>query len=179
MNKNSEARVSDLKFGVTALIACADEAEYRRSFTGPLLDCGETYDGIEHGGWSEVSVGGEDDVERVDHPRRPGDGEGRDDEQERDGDATLLAADARPLGGRVEPHAGAVTANHGQRQRVGDADDDDRDEVAGGDDGEEVREGGRVARVARPALRRRRLVDHVRQRADRRRPGRSRPQPRT
>ena len=72
-----------------------------------------------------------------------------------------------------------MAADHGERQRVADADDQHRDGVAGDDDEEEVGERCGVGRVARPALRRSWLVDDVRQRTDGQRTGGGRPQPRT
>jgi len=122
---------------------------------------------------------GEDDVEGVDDPRRPRNGERDDDEQQRDGDVPLLAADAPPLLGRMQAHADAVTADHGKRPPVGDADDQQRHGVARDHDDEEVDEGRRVGRISWPALGSCWLVDDSRQRTDGRRASSGRPQPRT
>ena len=121
----------------------------------------------------------EDDIESVDDPRRPGDGEGDDDEEQRDGDVPLLAADAPPLLGRVQAHADAVAADHGERERVADGDDEHWDSVARDDDDEEVDERRHVRRISRSALRRAWLVDDVGQRTDGRRASSGRPQPST
>ena len=126
-----------------------------------------------------MTSAGEDDTECVDHPRSPTDCERYDDKKQRDGNMPLLAADAPPLLGRVQPHADAVAANDGERERVTDSDDDHRDHVAGDDYQKEVDERPGVGRVARTALRRRRLVDNIRQRTDRRYTSSGRPQPRT
>ena len=138
-----------------------------------------TYNGVDNGRRLYATTAGEDGVEGVDDPRRPGDGEWEDDQQEGDGDVALLTADAAPLLGRVEPHSDAVAADDGERQPVTDADDEQRNGVAGDDDREEVGERGDVGRVARSALRRSRFVDDVGQRTDGRRAGCGRPQPRS
>ena len=122
---------------------------------------------------------GEDNVEGVDHPRCPGNGERQDDEQQSGGDVPLLTTDAPPLLGRVKAHAQTVTADDGERQRVADGDDQHRNGVARADDGEEVREGRRVGGITRTALRSRWLVDDIGQRTDGGRTSSGRPQPST
>jgi len=119
----------------------------------------------------------EDDVESVDHPRRPGDGEGDDNEQQGDGDVPLLAADALPLLGRVQAHADSVAADHGEGEPVADSDDQHRNSIARDDDDEEVCKGCDIGWVSRSALCRSWLVDDVGQRTDGRRASSSRPQP--
>jgi len=90
-----------------------------------------------------------------------------------------MGADALPLLGRVQAHADAVAADHGERQPVGDTDDQHRNCVARHHDDEEVRERRRVGRILRPALSRSRLVYDVGKRTDGRRASSGRPQPRT
>ena len=138
-----------------------------------------TYNGV-HNGWRlYVATLSEDDVESVDHPWSPGNGEGDDDEQQGDGDVPLLAADAPPFLGRVEAHADSMAANNSKRQQVADGDNDHRNSVARDDDEEEVDKGCDVRRILWSALCRSWLVNYVCQWTDGRCSSHSSPQPRT